>query len=117
MGVDLLPRLWIRMGANHRVTSTWAAKPLRLTSALITRLDLPVLAEALIGEPDAITAEAFQPLAPQPSAPLEEKDEAAILAWLGRIGETDEDTLLDVLDSCRTNAEARKFFISRALQP
>ncbi|MEO6823771.1 MAG: hypothetical protein ABI167_03420, partial [Nitrosospira sp.] len=68
-------------------------------------------AEVLIGEPDAITAEAFQPLAPQPSAPLEEKDEAAILAWLGRIGETDKDTILDVLNSCRTNAEARKFFI------
>lgn len=73
-------------------------------------------AEALIGEPDAITAEAFEPRVLQPNAPLEEIDEAAILAWLGRIGETDEDTILDVLNSCRNNVKARESFIREAQQ-
>ena len=73
-------------------------------------------AEALLGEPDAITAEAFEPRVTQPNTSLEEKDEAAILAWLGRIGETDRDTILDVLNSCRTNAEARESFIREAQQ-
>jgi hypothetical protein len=73
-------------------------------------------ADALGGEPDAIRMESFEPIRRQPVTPLTRQDEAAILAWLGRIGETDKDTILDVLNSCRTNAEARASFIREAQQ-
>lgn len=71
-------------------------------------------AEVMGGESDALTAEPFAPFPRQPNTPLPKKDEAAVLAWLRRIGETDEAAILDVLKSCHTDADARGYFIRLA---
>ncbi|SCY42382.1 hypothetical protein SAMN05216420_10635 [Nitrosospira sp. Nl5] len=68
-------------------------------------------AEALVGEPDAISAEPFEPVRRQPDEPLTEKDEALIRVWLARINETDDETIQAVLDQCRGDADARASFI------
>ena len=70
-------------------------------------------AEALAGEPDAITAQPFKPLPRQPKEPLSEKDEASIRVWLTRINETD-DEIAAVLHQCRCDEGARTSFISLA---
>ena len=46
---------------------------------------------------------------------LSRDGEAAILAWLAAIGETDLVTIGEVIDSCRSDAEARAYFIGRAV--
>ena len=46
--------------------------------------------------------------------PLSDEDEALILDWLSRIGETDIVTIAEVIDKCRCDLEARSYFIGRA---
>lgn len=46
--------------------------------------------------------------------PMTADEETAIRAWLAYIQETDQDTLSEVLDQCRTDAGAREYFIGRA---
>jgi len=64
--------------------------------------------------PDAITAEPFEPSIRQPSASMTGDEGQTILAWLARIGETDADTISEVLTGCRSDAEVRDYFIRRA---
>lgn len=72
-------------------------------------------AEALIEYPDAITAEPIPETAKRiPTAPMTANEEAAIRAWLAHIEETDPAIIADVLDKCRTDADAREYFIRRA---
>ncbi|WP_091136575.1 hypothetical protein [Nitrosospira sp. Nsp14] len=73
-------------------------------------------AEAMSGEPDAIKAEPFEPLLRQPRAPLSQEEEAILLDWLGRIGETDEVLINAMLHQCQTDQDARDFFIGLAEQ-
>jgi len=40
--------------------------------------------------------------------------EAAILAWLAQIGETDETTVDEVLTKCRHDSDARAYYLGRA---
>ena len=49
-------------------------------------------------------------------APLIDADEAAILAWLNHIGETDPPTIGEVIDRCRSDLEARGYFVGRAME-
>lgn len=49
-----------------------------------------------------------------PPAPLSDDDEEAILAWLNHIGETDPPTIGEVIDRCRSDLEARSYFVGRA---
>ena len=46
--------------------------------------------------------------------PLSDHDEAHILDWLSRIGETDPVTIGEVIDRCRSDQEARTYFTGRA---
>lgn len=46
--------------------------------------------------------------------PMNDADEAAILGWLARIGETDLVTIGEVIDRCRSDMEARQYFLGRA---
>lgn len=46
--------------------------------------------------------------------PMNDADEAAILSWLARIGETDPVTIGEVIDRCRADNEARQYFLKRA---
>ena len=71
-------------------------------------------AEILAWRPDASTAEPFEPVPRQPTALLTAYDETAIRAWLAHIGETDLEIIAVVLNQCRTDADARDYFISRA---
>lgn len=69
----------------------------------------------LAGEPDAITAEAFEPALRKPDEPLSEKDETVIRSLLADIGEDDEGIAL-ALERCRTDQGAREGFLRLAEQ-
>lgn len=71
-------------------------------------------AEILVWQPDASAAEPFEPIPRQPTAPLTAHDEATVRAWLAHIGETDFEIIAVVLNQCRTDADARDYFISQA---
>ena len=45
---------------------------------------------------------------------MTDQDERRILAWLDHIGETDLPTIGEVIDRCRSNPEARRYFLERA---
>lgn len=53
-------------------------------------------------------------VASHPAPALSENDEAAIRAWLAYIAETNADTISEVLAQCRTDMEARAYFLRRA---
>lgn len=57
-----------------------------------------------------------EPFKPKPAPPLPAKDEAAIRAWLGAIGETDRSTIEDTLTQCRFDAEARAYYLRQAAE-
>jgi hypothetical protein len=59
---------------------------------------------------EVATVAVASPLPP----PLSAGDEAAIRAWLAHIAETDLETIAEVLDHCRTDMEARAYFLRRA---
>src|SRR5690348_3799721 len=67
-------------------------------------------AEALEGEPEAISAEPFEPIRRQPDEPLSENEGIEIREWLTYIGETDEAMITVTLEQCRTDADAREAF-------
>lgn len=71
-------------------------------------------AEALAGEPDAITAQPFESIPRRPDTPLYGEDVAVIQSWLAHINETDDEMIAAVIDQCRTDADARAWFISVA---
>lgn len=71
-------------------------------------------AEILERYPDAVAAEPFTPTIRRPSAPLTASQETEIRAWLALIEETDPDIIADVIERCRTDAEARDYFTGRA---
>lgn len=64
--------------------------------------------------PEALSAEPYQPSLDQPESPLSASEEARIRAWLASIGEEDEAAIEEVLENCRTDAEARDYFLGRA---
>ena len=47
-------------------------------------------------------------------SPMSDDDEAAILGWLSRIGETNPVTVGEVIDRCRGCEEVRHYFLGRA---
>jgi hypothetical protein len=71
-------------------------------------------AEALSGEPDAISAEPFEPTLRKPDGPLSMEEEVEIRGWLASIGETDEVMIAAVLGQCNTDADARQAYLQRA---
>jgi hypothetical protein len=50
------------------------------------------------------------------TAPLTTVEGAAIRAWLKSIEEDDEAIIAEVLDCCQRDADARNYFLSRALE-
>lgn len=73
-------------------------------------------AEALAGEPDAISAQPFQPVPRQPKERLSERDETLIRVWLARINETNDEMIAAVLNQCRRDADAKTSYIHLAQQ-
>lgn len=47
-------------------------------------------------------------------APLTDSEECALRAWLSHIEETDEAIIAHVLNHCRTDADARAYFVQHA---
>lgn len=47
---------------------------------------------------------------------LSDEDEALILAWLKRIGETDVVTIDKVINKCRCGLDVRSYFVRRATE-
>jgi hypothetical protein len=70
-------------------------------------------AEALSGEPDAISAEPFVPAVEKPDEPLSMEEEGEIRVWLASIEETDEAMIAAVLGQCETDAKTRSAFLQR----
>ena len=73
-------------------------------------------AEAMAGEPDAISGEPFEPILRQPHAPLSQEEETVLLDWLERIDEKDEVLISAMLRQCHTDQDARDFFLGLAEQ-
>lgn len=71
-------------------------------------------AQALAGEPDAITAEAFEPIRRKPTKLLSPYHQSKIKAWLRHIGETDESIVKKVIYQCNTDADARSCYLAMA---
>ena len=71
-------------------------------------------AEILEWHPDAVAAEPFTPSIRQPSAPMTASEETAIRAWLALIEETDPATIVEVIEQCQRDADARDYFTGRA---
>ena len=60
------------------------------------------------------TVAVAKPQREQAAAPITNDQEAAILAWLAHIGETDPAIIAEVLASCRRDGEALAYFLGRA---
>jgi hypothetical protein len=70
--------------------------------------------EAMACYPDAVAGEPGDLHTVRKSAPLAAEEEAAIRAWLAAIGEDDQATIAAVIEECRTDTEARRYFTGRA---
>jgi hypothetical protein len=77
----------------------------------------PAVSRAWILEhsPGAVSAEPLAPPVPQPPAPITADEEAAIRAWLALIEETDPPTIAEAIERCQCDADARDYFIGRAV--
>jgi hypothetical protein len=87
--------------------------------ALTVSFSPPATREEVLG--DYPTATAAEPVRPSPgrwstATALTPEDEAAIRAWLSRIGERDQDTVAEVIKACQRDAGAREYFTRRAHQ-
>ncbi|MEF8753332.1 MAG: hypothetical protein V5B60_05240 [Accumulibacter sp.] len=71
-------------------------------------------AEVLDAYPCAVAAEPIGPAWRQPDTLLAGDQEAAVIAWLAQIGETDRAIIDDVLALCRHDGDARQYFLGRA---
>ena len=71
-------------------------------------------ADILERHSDAVAAEPFTPTVRQPSLPLTASEETAIRSWLALIGETDPETIVEVIGQCQRDADARDYFTGRA---
>jgi hypothetical protein len=72
--------------------------------------------EALAGEPDAMSAEPFEPILRPPAEPLTEKEEGLVRTLLDAIGEEDEVVIARALEQCRTDQDAKDAFLEIAKQ-
>lgn len=75
---------------------------------------LATQAQILEWEPEAVKVEPFEPVRQKPDEPLTVEQEVLVGAWLGHIGETDEDMIRDVFDQCNTDAAARRSYLEAA---
>ena len=51
---------------------------------------------------------------PEPLSKLSPDQEASIRAWLAHIDETDPDIIIKVLNKCRNESDARRYFLKRS---
>lgn len=70
--------------------------------------------EVLAGEPDAVAAEPFEPVRRHSDTRLSARAETVLRQWLTMIGETDADTINELLHRCQGDADAREYFIRLA---
>lgn len=71
-------------------------------------------AEVMASEPDAVSVMPYKPHRRRTDSPFSNAHETLILQWLEEIGESDTDTIKDLLKRCRTDADAREYFLSFA---
>jgi len=64
--------------------------------------------------PDPLAAEPIEARRRQPDTLLAGDQEAAVLAWLAQIGETDQAIVGEVLTACRYDCDARAYYLGRA---
>ncbi|MCM8621613.1 MAG: hypothetical protein NFW16_07690 [Candidatus Accumulibacter sp.] len=71
-------------------------------------------AAVLDAYPDALAAEPIESGRRQPDTLLAGDQEAAVLAWLSEIGETDQAIVAEVLRQCRQDEGVREYYLGRA---
>lgn len=64
--------------------------------------------------PNATAAEPLRLDIETPARSMTEAEDAAIRRWLALIGETDPDTISDVLKGCTRDIDIRQYFLGRA---
>lgn len=84
-------------GLSKAATATPATLATQVTMDAATVAQVATVA---VAKPPALTAE----------------EETAIRAWLAHIEETDTDLIAEVLNQCRTDEEARAYFLRRAAE-
>jgi hypothetical protein len=62
----------------------------------------------------AVSAEPLLPPAPQTAAPITADEQTAIRAWLSSTGEHEPEQISAVMDSCRADPQARRYFVRRS---
>jgi len=73
-------------------------------------------AEVLAGRHDVTAAEPFEPASTPLAKPLDVKEELLIRRWLSAIGERDEATIATVIEQCRSDADAKSYYLQRAAE-
>lgn len=75
---------------------------------------LATIKENKAGIVAALAVEPIKPGKRQPDALLTGRQEAAVLAWLARIGETDQAIVAEVLTQCEQAAHTLAYYLGRA---
>lgn len=73
-------------------------------------------AEIMASYPTAIAAEPFESVTETPDTVLTASDEQVIRDWLTKIGETDKAVIDSTMTNCRTDQNARAYFLRRAAE-
>ena len=73
-------------------------------------------AEIMANYPAAVAAEPFTPVTEAPDTALTASEERAIRDWCASIGEDDPATISECLSRCRTDQNARSYFLRRAAE-
>ncbi|SEN29862.1 hypothetical protein SAMN05216404_103301 [Nitrosospira multiformis] len=76
--------------------------------------DYPIAEASCSPAANGAVIEPSQPGSGKPLAPLNHNEEKVIREWLAHIRETDPEMIALVLEECRTNANARDYFLGRA---
>ncbi len=85
-----------------------------LTGAMTATPATPATQEANIPTTVAPVATVAVAEKPEPLPKLSPDEEAIIRAWLAHIEETDPVTIAEVLNKCRSDLDARRYFLKRS---
>ncbi|WP_132538633.1 hypothetical protein [Plasticicumulans lactativorans] len=81
----------------------------------VPEADTTVIAATSIGSHGSAAVAGFHEA--DVAVPMTARDESAIRSWLAQIGETDATIIVEVLERCCTDADARRYFTQRTAAP
>ena len=106
----------IPQGAGRATAITDERSPTAVTA--VREPGAPDILRDSIGSNGSATAAGFREIevTNKATVPMSLGEESAIRAWLAHIEESDPATIADLLEKCRTDADARGYFIGRAAE-